>query len=180
MKKSLSALDLLAVAGELNAEVAGQAVDKVYGIGDSILLRVGREKRLIVANKNRVSLTTRMPPNVSPLPALRARLEGGCRLERVEVPFFDRVIELRTNCGTLVVELLNPFNAALVEAEKNGKEEGGRRILWLLHGYKSRDRELRLGDHYVPPPRSFKDPASQTHSWTRLGGRAWGGGGWGG
>ncbi|GGP20966.1 fibronectin-binding protein [Thermocladium modestius] len=157
MKKSLSALDLLAVAGELNAEVAGQAVDKVYGIGDSILLRVGREKRLIVANKNRVSLTTRMPPNVSPLPALRARLEG-CRLERVEVPFFDRVIELRTNCGTLVVELLNPFNAALVEAEKNGKEEGGRRILWLLHGYKSRDRELRLGDHYVPPPRSFKDP----------------------
>ncbi len=66
MKKSLSALDLLAVAGELNAEVAGQAVDKVYGIGDSILLRVGREKRLIVANKNRVSLTTRMPPNVSP------------------------------------------------------------------------------------------------------------------
>ncbi len=91
------------------------------------------------------------------------------------MPFFDRVIELRTNCGTLVVELLNPFNAALVEAEKNGKEEGGRRILWLLHGYKSRDRELRLGDHYVPPPRSFKDPRFADSFLDAVGGEGMGG-----
>jgi len=92
MKTSLSAFDLMAIASELSA-LAGRPIDKVYSANASLLIRVGgRDKSLIIASRNRVSITTRVPPNTEPSP-LRQYIDG-CRISGMLLPFFDRVLRM--------------------------------------------------------------------------------------
>ncbi|KUO93315.1 MAG: hypothetical protein AT710_00310 [Thermocladium sp. ECH_B] len=147
MKPSLSAFDLMAIASELSV-LTGRPIDKVYSANASLLIRVGgRDKSLIIASRNRVSITTRVPPNTEPSP-LRQYIDG-CRISGMLLPFFDRVLRMETDCGSLIIELLNPFNIAL---EREGI------VKWVLHSYRSRDREIWPGKPYTPPPRLFRDP----------------------
>lgn len=147
MKTSLSTFDLLAIASELSALI-GRPIDKVYSAGASLLIRVGgRDKSFIIASRNRVSITARVPPNIEPSP-LRQYIDG-CRVSGVLLPFFDRVLRIEMDCGSLIIELLNPFNIAL-------EVEGV--VKWVLHSYRSKDREIGPGKPYIPPPRFFKDP----------------------
>ncbi|WP_243679503.1 hypothetical protein [Vulcanisaeta souniana] len=59
-KKSLNVLDLLAVVTELTELRGGSIIDKVYTMGDSLLLRFrkGPEKYFIIANSHRFGLTS--------------------------------------------------------------------------------------------------------------------------
>ncbi len=127
-RESLSALDVFALARELNASLKGAFVDKVHQLGaDDVLVKLnarggaGRVNLLVLGGR-RVHLTTR-PLTVPQRPsafamAARKRL-GNSTLESVEQVRFDRIVTFRFRRGDehfeLVAEMLPDGAVAVVE-----------------------------------------------------------------
>ncbi|MEZ0318766.1 MAG: ribosome rescue protein RqcH [Pyrobaculum sp.] len=145
MKKTVTALDLLASAVEMR-QLAGSRVENIYKTGAGFLFKFS--PGYVAVTKYRASLTGVVPEKTHEGAETLRGLFRGDKLLDVFMPRFDRLIELRFETGTLVVELLEPFN---VVAVRDGK------IVWLMHSYRGRDRELRPGLPYVYPPAVFID-----------------------
>ena len=147
VKKALNALDLVAIAAELNASLSGGRVIRVYRLGDSHYFKIrASDVTYLIANPRRISQTWRIPQNLSPSP-LRKFIED-CVINRFEVNL-DRVMGINLNCGKLIIELIPPFNMVFTV---DGK------VKWLLHEYRGKDREVKVGSAYSEPPRRFLDP----------------------
>ncbi|WP_291765145.1 ribosome rescue protein RqcH [Caldivirga sp. UBA161] len=147
IKKALNALDLVAIATELNAALGGGRVIRVYRLGDSHYFKVrASDIAYLIANPRRISQTWRIPQNLSPSP-LRKFIED-CVINRFEANL-DRVMSIDLNCGRLIIELIPPFNMVFTV---DGK------VKWLLHEYRGKDREIKIGSTYSEPPRRFLDP----------------------
>ncbi|MFP3193705.1 MAG: ribosome rescue protein RqcH [Caldivirga sp.] len=147
-KKALNALDLVAIASELNPVVGGGRVIRVYRLGDSHYFKIRTRTDIVylVANPRRFSQTWRIPQGLSPSP-LR-RLVEGCVVNGIEANL-DRVISMVMNCGKLTFELIPPFN--IIFTVNNI-------VKWVLHEYRGKDREVKVGLTYIEPPRRFLDP----------------------
>ncbi|MGC9137366.1 NFACT family protein, partial [Caldivirga sp.] len=147
VKKALNALDLVAIAAELNATLSGGKVIRVYRLGDSHYFKIrASDVAYLVANPRRISRTWRIPQGLS-LSPLRRFIEG-CIINRFEANL-DRVMGVSLNCGRLIIELIPPFNIVFTV---DGK------VKWLLHEYRGKDREVKIGLTYSEPPRRFLDP----------------------
>ncbi len=147
VKKALNALDLVAIAAELNAALSGGRVIRVYRLGDSHYFKIRvSDVAYLIANPRRISQTWRIPQDLSPSP-LRKFIED-CVINRFEANL-DRVMSIDLNCGRLIIELIPPFNMVFTV---NGN------VKWLLHEYRSKDREIKVGSTYSEPPRRFLDP----------------------
>ncbi|MFP3216983.1 MAG: ribosome rescue protein RqcH [Vulcanisaeta sp.] len=150
-KKSLNVLDLLAVTVELRGLI-GSILDKVYTMGESLLLRfrVGSEKYFVIANSHRFGLTSYVfEHGAEGVTQLRKLIEGS-RLRGIELVNLDRVVKLSFDDGYLVVELLEPWNAIYVGNDGI--------IKWVLRTYRGRDRVVNVGLEYRPPPQNFAKP----------------------
>ncbi len=150
-KKSLNVLDLLAVITEL-AELRGSIIDKVYTMGNSLLLRFrrGPEKYFIIANSHRFGLTSYvLEHGAEGVTILRQFIENA-RLKDLNVLNFDRIIRLAFDSGSLIIELLEPWNAIYVDNNNI--------IRWVLRTYRGRDRVISNGLEYKPPPQGFTRP----------------------
>lgn len=152
MKKSLNAVDLLGIISELGPLV-GSIIDRVYSMGNSLLLRLRNppEKYFIAANPHRFSLTRWLGEHgAEGVAGLRSLLEGS-RIVNLELMGFDRVVRIVTNRGELIVELLEPWNVIYVE---NGI------VAWCMRKYRGKDRVIEPHVRYVPPPKPFLEPTA--------------------
>lgn len=145
MKKVVTALDLLAAVAEMSSAVGGK-VENIYRTGAGYIFKLS--SGYIAATRFRVSLTGVVPEKTHEGAETLRGLFRDERLAAVAMPRFDRIVELSFSSGRLVAELLEPFNVAAVR-------EG--RVVWLLHSYRGKDRELRPGLPYVYPPAVFVD-----------------------
>ncbi len=110
-KRSLNVLDLLAILTELS-DLRNSIIDKVYTMGNSLLLRFrkGSEKYFVIANSHRFGLTSYVLEHGGAeggVTSLRRFIEGS-RLRSLELLNFDRVVKLSLDDGYLVIELLEP------------------------------------------------------------------------
>ena len=92
-KKSLNVLDLLAVTVELS-RLIGSILDKVYTMGESLLLRfrVGSEKYFVIANSHRFGLTSYVFEHGAEGVAQLRKLIEGSMLRGIELINLDRVV----------------------------------------------------------------------------------------
>lgn len=148
MKKVLTPLDLLASVVEMKPLV-GSRVDNVYKTAAGFLFKLGQG--LVAVTKFRVSLTSVMPDKTHLGAETLRGLFRDEKLLEISMPRFDRIVEFKFQSGELVTELVEPFN---VVALRNNK------VVWLLHSYRGRDRELRAGGVYKYPPAAFIDVLS--------------------
>jgi len=145
VKTVLTALDLLASSAEMS-RLVGAHVENVYRTAAGFLFKFGQG--FVTITRHRVSLTGLIPEKTHEGAETLRGLFRGERLTWVGLPRFDRIVELHFETGKLVVELLEPFNVAAVR-------EG--RVVWLLHSYRGKDRELKAGAPYAYPPAAFID-----------------------
>ncbi|ACB40515.1 ribosome rescue protein RqcH [Pyrobaculum neutrophilum] len=145
MKRVITAIDLLASTVEM-AKLAGSKVENIYKTGAGYLLKF--PQGFVAVTKFRASLTGVVPEKTHEGAETLRGLFRDDRLKAVAMPRFDRIVEFEFTSGKLVVELLEPFNVVAVR---------GGKVVWLLHGYRGKDRELRPGLPYVYPPAAFVD-----------------------
>ncbi|WP_069808265.1 ribosome rescue protein RqcH [Vulcanisaeta thermophila] len=147
-KNTLNILDLVAVVRELNYLV-GSILDKAYLMGDSLILRFrhGAEKQFLIANAHRFGLTSYVSElGGEGLLGLRRLLENS-RLRGLGLMNMDRIVKLDLGDGSLIIELLEPWNAIYVDSEGT--------VRWALRNYRGKDRTVTPGLKYVPPPQVF-------------------------
>lgn len=141
----MTAFDLLASVAEMGG-VVGSKVENIYRTEVGFLFKLS--SAYLVATRHRVSLTGVIPEKSHEGAETLRGLFRDERLTAVSMPRFDRIVELAFSSGRLVVELLEPFN---VIAVREGK------VVWLLHSYRGKDREVRSGLPYAYPPAVFID-----------------------
>ncbi|ADN50272.1 ribosome rescue protein RqcH [Vulcanisaeta distributa] len=156
-KRSLNVLDLLAILTELS-DLRNSIIDKVYTMGNSLLLRFrkGSEKYFVIANSHRFGLTSYvLEHGAEGVTSLRRFIEGS-RLRSLELLNFDRVVKLSLDDGYLVIELLEPWNVVYV-----GNDD---KIKWVLRAYRGKDRVVNISLEYRPPPQNFVKPIDNRES----------------
>lgn len=152
MKQEMTGVDVHCIVDELSPLV-GAKVGKVYQHGEETvrltLARNGRHNLLIQAGR-RLHLT-RHPPITPIAPQfamlLRKLIQGG-RITSISQQGFDRLvmigIERAEEQHTLVAELFARGNVVLLDGEG--------RIEASLRQFSYKERSLRTGRQYVPPP----------------------------
>jgi len=145
VKKVVTALDLLASVVEMSGAVGGR-VENIYRTGAGYIFKLS--SGYITATRFRASLTGVVPEKTYEGAETLRGLFRDERLAAVSMPRFDRIVEFSFGSGRLVTELLEPFNMVAV---RDGK------VVWLLHSYRGKDRELRPGLPYAYPPAVFVD-----------------------
>ncbi|MFN3804237.1 MAG: ribosome rescue protein RqcH [Pyrobaculum sp.] len=145
MKKGVSAFDLLACIVEIQPFIKNR-LENIYKTEIGFLFKF--PQGFITVNKFRVSPTNVLLEKTHVGAETLRGLFREERLLEVSMPRFDRIIEFKFQSGRLVVELVEPFNVIAVRDEK---------IVWLLHSYRGKDRQLKAGAPYVYPPQVFID-----------------------
>ncbi len=152
MPKDMAAMDLIALLQELRV-LEEARIDKFYQRGHELIVHAykpGDKKYRLFTTGGRAFLTDykREMPQRPPgfCMALRKQL-GGAVIERVELPVFDRVLELHTEEHVLVFELFNEGNVILTN-------KGGE-ILRIMDAGTVLGRDLYPGEEYTYPA----DPA---------------------
>lgn len=145
-REMLTALDVLAVAHELDARLKGAFVDKVHQLApDDVLLRLnvkgerGKANLLVMGGQRAyvTSLEVKVPPSPSSFAAGMRKRVSNAVIESVEQVGFDRMLRIRLAKGgapfELVVEMLPDGTVALlsegvVELVAKPKVFRGRRV----------------------------------------------------
>lgn len=149
MKDQLSSVDIHAISRELERELSGARVDKVFQTGkNELVIRVyGRGRKELVASDRFICMTKykrqapKMPSSFSM--QLRKHLKSK-PIIWVRQHEFERIVEVGFEGLTLVFELFGGGNALLID------EEG--KIIGLCNWQKWRDRVLGVGRPYEYPP----------------------------
>ncbi|MGC9170350.1 MAG: ribosome rescue protein RqcH [Thermoproteus sp.] len=150
MKTSLTVVDLYASAREIKSLV-GRRVENIYTTSSGYLFKFSGGVYLTV-NEARASLTgTVGERDYRGAETLRGLIRDE-RLTDVYLPRFDKLLVLKFGDVELVAELLRPFNLIAV---RDGK------VIWLDHYYRGKDREVKAGAPYTPPPMPYVDPLAR-------------------
>jgi predicted ribosome quality control (RQC) complex YloA/Tae2 family protein len=150
VKTSLTVVDLYASAREIKSLV-GRRVENIYTTSSGYLFKFSGGVYLTV-NEARASLTgTVGERDYRGAETLRGLIRDE-RLTDVYLPRFDKLLVLKFGDVELVAELLRPFNLIAV---RDGK------VIWLDHYYRGKDREVKAGAPYTPPPMPYVDPLAR-------------------
>jgi len=153
MKTEMSGVDVHCVVDELSRLVGGK-IGKIYQHGESELrlsvhTQNGREHITIEAGR-RIHLTRhpKLTPIATSFAMLARKLLQGGRLTAVEQQGFDRLVRLTVERAgetrTVVAELFARGGVLILDE--------GETIVASLRQFSYRDRSLRTGRRYVPPP----------------------------
>lgn len=150
MKTSLTVIDLYASAREI-AGLVGRRVENIYTVSSGYLFKFSGGIYLIV-NEARASLTGMIGERDSRGAETLRGLIRDEKLTDVYLPRFDKVLVLKFGGVELIAELLKPFNLIAV---RDG------RVVWLYRRYRGKDREVKAGAPYTPPPMPYVDPLAK-------------------
>lgn len=158
-KRSMTSFDIAAVVQELK-QLQGLKLNNIYYVGDVILLRFkgpGRDVRVAIVSGERIHLTSfdisdkGMPPPF--IMGFRKYIRGASLVE-IQQRGFDRIVEMVFESSghkyKFIAEILPRGVAVLVN------EDG--RILQLDEQRVMKDRVVKRGANYVPPPGSSLHP----------------------
>ncbi|MEM0437683.1 MAG: NFACT family protein [Candidatus Micrarchaeia archaeon] len=169
----LADLEYTYIAGELDAKLSGARVGKAYQITESLfkIQFSGKDGKhtLVVQLPDYLTLTSRDIPSPqqpsSFIMALRKRIENAV-VEGVSQPGAERIIVISLDCKgqkcRLILEMFS--NGNIIFCVGDDIDLIYRRESW-------RDRELRKGVRYVPPP-SKVPPLEATAGMLSLNGKA--------
>jgi len=161
VKKALTSLDVAAIVSELRREILGLYVSNVYQFKEVVLLKFHSSekgtRRLLVIPGVSLHLTSFDFEKTGEVPGFCKLLRRYLRRKRlvdVKQLDFDRVVFLDFSSRdgervTLVVELVREGNVILVDESST--------IVAALRYQELRDRAIKRGLKYVPPPRWRKD-----------------------
>ncbi|MDI9643984.1 MAG: ribosome rescue protein RqcH [Candidatus Verstraetearchaeota archaeon] len=156
MKLGLTSLDILAIVRELNSTLISARIENLYQVeGGVFLLRLhtrSSQADLAFEPGKRANLTSyrfTIPERPSPLVMHLRRFLVGFKVDRIEQYDFDRIISVDITRGeegyTVYLELFGEGN--LVIADREGT------IRFVLRPKEMRDRVLKPGEQYLPPPK---------------------------
>lgn len=160
MKLCLTSLDILATVKELNYVLISARIENIYQLdnGDFLFKLHSKENplTLIVTPGMRANLTRFKYP-IPEKPSSKAsnlrRLLNDSKVESVSQVDFDRILCLETRSGEdrhwVYFELFGDGN--LIVADKDGI------IRFALESRSMKDRTIRLGVRYQPPPQRGTD-----------------------
>ncbi len=163
-KRSMTGLDLAALMPALSRRLEGGVIANVYGLGEAVILKVskggGRREWLVLHPRAGAWLTRYELEGLGyehPLVrGLRKAMRGG-RILAAWQAGLDRVLFIEVEAGgsraRLVLEFVREGNILLV---RDGKVE------LALREREMRDRVVKRGEAYVPPPRLGLDPLTLT------------------
>lgn len=155
MKQAMSAFDLRAIARELQAHLGAWVKKSYMPHYEQVVLRFNPKDAdafdLVIVRGRRISTSTRdrpMPMSPPPFAMLLRKQLGNARLIAVEQVAFDRLLRLTftTKGGDrhLVIECFGEGNVILLDEEQT--------IIQPLTHATYRDRTLKRGEPYLPPP----------------------------
>lgn len=165
---ALDAAFLTYITRQLNETLAGSTVDKIYQPSkDEVMLHFRGKKRVMIScspNAARIHLTERAAENPKTPPGfcmvLRKHL-AGARLERVEMPTFERVITLRFQGKndffepverTLLLEIMGRTSNIILLDEHQKILDAAKHVDFTM----TRHRQILPGLYYEMPPRRDK------------------------
>ena len=154
MKKYLNIIDVIAIIRELKNQLINSFIDKVYRVEESILfrLRCEVEKYFLIISKHRIGLTKYITEEGKESISILKKFIERCRIVNIDLlRKFDRVIVFSLHDNSkLIFELIEPFNVVYID-DKNV-------IKWCFKYYEGKDRKVRIGLNYIPPPKQFLNP----------------------
>ncbi len=160
-KESMTVFDIAAIVKWANERLRGLRLTNIYMVENVFLLRFkhgGKDLRVAIEPGKRIHPTSydvvekAMPPPL--VMAIRKRVRGVV-LDSVEQLGFDRVVVLRfANGFKLVAELLPRGVVALLDNSD--------KIIVATEYREMRDRSLRPGQPYTPPPLNKLHPETLT------------------
>ncbi|MCD6369397.1 MAG: NFACT family protein [Thermoproteales archaeon] len=161
-KKALTSLDVRAIVKELSQAITGLYISNIYQVNEVVLFKLHSSLkgtlRLLIIPGVTLHLTKfdftkpSMPP---PFSKTLRRLLKRAIIEEVSQLDFDRIVFIKIKDGenksyTVVVELIREGNIILLD-------EAGK-IITALYMREFRDRVVKKGLKYIPPPRRGEDP----------------------
>lgn len=164
VKLALTSLDILAIVKELQLALISARIDNVYQLqnGSFLLKFRGKEgySSLLLDLPRRLNLTSFkfiMPEKPTPQASQLRRLLNGRKVGTVRQSDFDRILEFDLDGGgeasRLCVELFGDGNIVVVDTEGT--------IKYALLRKEMKDRSLKVGLTYLPPPRRGADIGSE-------------------
>ncbi|MEN3035929.1 MAG: ribosome rescue protein RqcH [Candidatus Methanosuratincola petrocarbonis] len=162
MKSGMTSLDILAIVSELNSTLISARVDNVYQVEGSLLvfrIHAHPETRDLVFDPQRRLNLTRykypVPERPTPTAMNLRRYLAGAKILRFEQLDLDRIAVMVLDRGgeqySAYFEIFGDGN--LLITDKGGV------IRFALHQREMKDRVLRVGAPYKPPPKRGLDVA---------------------
>ena len=158
LKRRLTSLDVAALARELGEQLKDCRILNVYHKKDDetlfLKIRLGEENRFLVIHPESHTVLTkyeyRMPSQLTEFAKTLRRRIGNRRIRKLAQVEFDRILEIEIDGGSrLIVEHLPRYNIIL---ESDGE------ITAVLKRRKMRDRTVKEGERYIPPPSNIIHP----------------------
>jgi len=142
VKKELTNIDIYV----LSRELAGRRFSKIVRVPNGYKIKISGGKDIIIVPGKYVIPTSYVieadrPDTISII--ARKRL-GNARISSIEQLNFDRIICIRTDRGSIILESFGEGNIIITD-ENNS-------IIYALHEREWRDRVIRRGVEYTPPP----------------------------
>ena len=164
MKQAMSAFDLRAIAHEMQAHLGAWVKKSYMPHYEQVVLRFNPKDAdafdLVIVRGRRISTSTRdrpMPMSPPPFAMLLRKQLGNARLIAVEQLAFDRLLRMTftTKGGDrhLIIECFGDGNVILLDENDT--------IIQPLTHATYRDRTLKRGEAYLPPPPAL-DPDALT------------------
>ena len=155
LKLFLTSIDLLAILRELKSILISTRIENVYNLDDwGFLFRIHTTQGnldLLLELGKRLNITTfkyQLPPSPSPQAMNMRRLISNSIIKSIDQVDLDRIaritLERAGRVLNLYFELLGEGN--IIITDESGK------ILYALHQKSMRDRTIRTGVIYRPPP----------------------------
>ncbi|MEM4157871.1 MAG: ribosome rescue protein RqcH [Candidatus Methanomethylicaceae archaeon] len=155
LKLSLTSIDLLAILRELKSILISTRIENVYNLDDwGFLFRIHTPQGnldLLLELGKRLNITTfkySIPPTPSPQAMSMRRLVSNAIIKSIDQVDLDRIahitLERSGRILNLYLELIGGGN--IIITDESGK------ILYALHQKAMRDRTIKTGVIYRPPP----------------------------
>ncbi len=160
----MTGIDLAAWIAEQRDNIIGARIVNVYHVPPDIVViklrtRLGENKLLLIQAACRLHITRRSYEKESKMTsfagALRKCIRDGI-IEDIEQVGLDRICVLKVRAHgerfKLIAELLPRGDIVVVNSDDT--------ILYALHYTEMKDRAIKRGEKYIPPPRLAEDPTS--------------------
>ncbi len=154
IKKSMDIIDLISWCKNTGKTLENCRVENIYWCGHYWLFKLrcpNKGKTLLKLEPGRRIHLSVVEPGEKGIDRMAAYLRKhirGCHIDRVEMPWWERIVRISVVCRDKKLYLYNeiiPRGFLVVTDEDNT-------ILYANRFEKLRDREIRVGNTYVPPP----------------------------
>ncbi len=154
IKKSMDIIDLISWCTNTGKNLSGCRIENIYWSGHYWLFKLrcpNRGKTLLKIEPGiRIHLSMVEPreKGIDRIAAYFRKYIRGCRIRQIDMPWWERIVRLTIECHDRVLMIYNEIipRGFLVITDEDNK------ILYANRFEKLRDREIKRGQIYHPPP----------------------------